>query len=99
VSKYTNSWKSRGTYGQILYRKIKRLNKKFIEQMDSDSPDHSLLFNYSKALDYSIQTQLSNITKVEEFDMSEIMMRYYEYKERVQEVPEGQREEGKLITR
>lgn len=79
-------WKQRGTYGHILSRKIKKLEKKFNEQINSDEPDSDLLFNYSKALDYSIQIQLSNISKVEEFDMLEIMDRYNEHKERIQKV-------------
>lgn len=68
-----NSWKSRGTYGAILYRKIKKLNRKFTAEINSEHPDHMLLFNYSKALDYSIQTQLSNINRIEEFEMLQVM--------------------------
>jgi len=67
------SWKTRGTYGLILYRKIKKLNKKFNAEIDSAKPNYELLFNYSKAMDYSIQVQLTNINKVEEFEMLQKM--------------------------
>lgn len=80
------SWKSRGVYGSILYRKIKKLDKKFNREMESEQPDPQLLFNYSRALDYSIQIQLSNISKVEEFDMVEIMEKYREREDKLQKV-------------
>ena len=94
-----NSWKSRSTYGSILYRKIKKLNKKFNNEINSEQSNPSLLFNYSKALDYSIQVQLTNISKVEEFDMMEIMDRYHERQERVQEISKGIPAEAGIITR
>lgn len=95
-----NKWKGRGTYGMILYRKIKKLEIKFTKEIDREQPDPQLLFNYSKALDYSIQVQLTNISKLEEFDMMEIMDRYHEQREeRIQEIPESKRTNPGIITR
>jgi len=76
-------WRPRGTYGSILYRKIKKQEKIFNtlfdnavtedNKIDVEKLDMNALSQASRDLDYSMQVQLSNINKAEELELEEIM--------------------------
>ena len=84
-----NKWKKRSLYGNQLLTKIKKISKLLNTEIEKEIPDVVTIGHYCKMYGYLVQVQLSNISKVEEFDMSEIMDRYNEHKERIQEVSTG----------
>jgi len=94
-----NKWKKRSLYGNQLLTKIKKISKLLNEAIEKDNPDVVTIGHYCKMYGYLVQVQLSNISKVEEFDMGEIMDRYNEHKERVQEISKGNPTEAAIITR
>ena len=66
-----NMWKNRSTYGNILYRKVKRLYKRYLTEDKKEKPDYHLMFQLSHAIDSTINIQLRNVNKVEEYEMLE----------------------------
>jgi len=69
-------WKNRGSYGIILYRKIQRLDKllKTLNKKESlTEHEIKLYMDISKTQDYAIQVQLTNVKRVEDFEILEKM--------------------------
>jgi hypothetical protein len=76
-------WRERKLYGNILLKKIRKQNKIFDSlyleglteegKIDTNKMDMDKLALASRVLDYSMQVQLSNINKMEEMEMEEIM--------------------------
>lgn len=72
------NWKNRSTYGNILKRKIIRLDKVLkgiAEKEEITEKEMETYLTISKVQDYSIQVQLSNIKRVEDFEILERMER------------------------
>ena len=73
-------WKNRSTYGRILSKKIKKFDT-ILEEMaetleetgEPTADDIKLYLDVSKTQDYSIQVQLSNIKRIEDFEILEKM--------------------------
>lgn len=83
---HKHKWKKRSLYGNQLLKKIKKISKIINTELSKDKLNVDTLAQYTKMYGYLTQIQLSNISKIEEFDMSEIMDRYNERKERIQKV-------------
>jgi len=81
-----HGWKKRSLYGNQMLTKIKKISKLLNLELNKEIPDMTNLSTYTKMYGYLTQVQLSNISKVEEFDMMEIMDRYHEREERIQKV-------------
>ena len=85
----SHAWKKRSLYGNQVLTKIRKFSVLLDKELKQKEPDIEKLNLLTRNYGYLIQTQLSNISKVEEFDMLEIMDRYHEREEGVQEVSKG----------
>ena len=65
---YMRKWKTRGTYGVALRKKLEYLMKLF--EAEANKPkstfDINIIMNLSRTIDFNISIQLSNIRAVEE---------------------------------
>lgn len=95
----SHAWKKRSLYGNQVFKKIRKFSILLDKELKEDKPDIEKLGQLARMYGYLTQVQLSNISKVEEFDMMEIMDRYNEHQEGVQEISQGKPEEGSIITR
>ncbi len=68
-----HGWKKRSLYGNQMLKKIKKLSKQFDTELSEDKPDITKLSQYTKMYGYLVQVQLSNINKIEEFEMLQKM--------------------------
>lgn len=69
-------WLKRSEYGQYLYDKFRALNQLFLERINVPEPDIDRIIALSRAIDYNVQLQLSNIHAVEEFETLEKLERW-----------------------
>jgi hypothetical protein len=67
-------WKKRSYYGKLLHRKIILLNKILGDEIKKGiQADFEKIATFSRTIDYSVQVQLSNITRIEDIDMLQKM--------------------------
>lgn len=63
-----NMWKNRTTYGNILYRKVKKLKKRFEAEEKKGGVDLDKLEQLSRMIDSTIMVQMKNLSRSEELD-------------------------------
>ena len=62
------AWKNRASYGNILYRKAKRLKKRFEAEEKKQGADLDILEQLSHMIDSTILVQMKNLARSEELD-------------------------------
>jgi hypothetical protein len=66
-----NKWKERGTYGMILYHKIKKLSRKWDVIIETDDIDK--ITKLTSSIGHLCHMQFLNITRLEELELLEKM--------------------------